>query len=262
MKRILIALLSCFFVFTGTAQTPDSMALRGSLYIGWGYNTERFSKSDIRFFDKSGDYDFTLHDMKAVDRPAMKHLLRTSLSVPQYSYRLGYFFPHSNWGIEVSFDHAKYIAYDYQRVRLTGRIEGQEYNTDTIVDPAKLVHIEHTNGANWLLFSALRRQSLFASRNGKHTVYGVAKLGGGTVIPKTDAIVFGYHVDNCFHLAGIAFAGETALRYEFYKHFYLEPAFKGVFADFNNVITGGDGLAKHHFWAAEFLATAGFRFAL
>lgn len=262
MKRALLALLIGFVSLPGSAQTPDSTATHGSLYISWGYNTERFSKSNIRFFDKSGDYDFTLHNMQAVDRPAMKHLLRTSLSVPQYSYRLGYYFPHSHWGIEASFDHAKYICYDYQRVRLTGRIEGQQYDTDTIVDPATLVHIEHTNGANWLLLSALYRQSLFTSRNGKHAVYAVGKLGGGTVVPKTDAIVFGYHVDNCFHLAGFAFAGETAVRYEFYKHFFIEPAFKGVFANFNNVITGGDGLAKHHFWAAEFVTTAGFRFGL
>jgi hypothetical protein len=106
-----------------------------------------------------------LIDAKAKDLPGFKNILKTDLSIPQYVYRIGYYFKKkSQFGIEINFDHAKYIVYDNQTLRVTGQIRGRTIDKDTLVDN-NFVHLEHTNGANFLMANMLYRIKLFESAN-------------------------------------------------------------------------------------------------
>ncbi|MGL5889486.1 MAG: hypothetical protein ACRC3B_06355 [Bacteroidia bacterium] len=241
------------------SKTIDSP--KGQFYIGFGYNKEWYTKSDIHIKDQSGDWDFTLHKMTARDRPKFKEVFRVAVSIPQYGYRFGYWLPSSHFGIELNFDHAKYVIDEYQTVRLTGRINDNIYDLDTLVHPVNFFAMEHTDGANFLLLNLMFRRPLNQSRFVK--VYGIAKLGGGIVIPRTDVTLFGNRVNNRFHIAGQIAGLETGLRIELFKYFWFEPTIKGVVANFSNVLAvGADERISHRFGAFMVLAHAGFNIPL
>ena len=85
-------------------------------YISWGYTKAWYSNSDIHFTGtfEGNDYDFTIMKAHGHDRPDM-HALIPEVTVPQYVYRIGYFFDKKRlWAIEFNFDHTKYIMDDYQ----------------------------------------------------------------------------------------------------------------------------------------------------
>ncbi len=246
---------------------------KGTIYFSWGYNKDWFTKSDIHFKNSTGEYnpvtnqkdkyDFTLYNLTAKDRPGFKNMLTTPLTIPQYVYRLGYYFNDKrDLGIEINFDHAKYIVDDWQTVHLKGSIRDVQYDKDTLVDPQKFMHFQHTNGANFLMLNLMKRQTLFASKNEKHRLCAIAKAGAGIVIPRTVVNLFGQGSNNFWHIAGFCAGIDAGLRYEAFKHVFLEYTAKGTFADYTDVLTIGSGRANHHFWAFENILAAGVQIPL
>lgn len=235
--------------------------LKGTFYGAWGYNKDFFSRSDLHFSNDGSDhYDYTLYDVKAKDRPGFDQIFGGDLAIPQYVYRFGYY-STKNWGIEINFDHAKYVMVDNQVAHLTGTIHGQYYDQDTLVSPSFL-KFEHTNGANFLMLNYLRRYEIWKSKGEKHHLFLAEKLGMGIVIPKTDVTMFGERLDNVFHIAGMIWAFDSGLRYEFFDHFFTEASLKGGFANYSDVLTVGTGKAHHHFFFGEVIWSFGFQFKL
>ena len=270
MKKTL--LFTLFFCFLKTLFAQDvercncpqqSRLGKGTIYFSWGYNRDYFTKSDIHFKDSgSGDYNFTLYDLKAKDRSGLKDLLKTTIAIPQYVYRLGYYFNNKkDLGIEINFDHAKYVVVNNQAAHLKGTIHGIYYDLDTIVSNG-LLRFEHTNGANFLMINLLKRQNLLVSANKKHWLSAIVKPGAGIVIPKTDVAILGDHLDNKFHIAGYIVGAEAGLHYDLYKHAFIEFIGKGTFANYLNVLVVGTGKAKHHFFTGQLIVNAGIQFAL
>nr|MBA3971987.1 hypothetical protein [Bacteroidota bacterium] len=178
------------------------------------------------------------------------------LTIPQYVYRLGYFF-NDKYGIEINFDHVKYVMNDYQTLRVKGTIHGKYIDKDTTISPVDFLRFEHTDGANFLMLNFMRRLQLFQSKNNKHKLSAIGKIGGGIVIPRTDVTLFGNRVDNRFHIAGYCAGTEVGIRYEAYKYFFMEYTGKGVFANYTKVLTVGSGEAHHYFWTFENILVLG-----
>jgi len=255
----ILFLLSCLFVQAQENIKPEKK--KGAFYFSWGYNKDWFSRSDIHFEDHITDnYDFTVHRVSAGDAPRLDKIFNKEFSVPQYSYRVGYYF-NNNLGIEISFDHAKYIMDQNQKVHITGYIREEQLDKDTIIGEHFLM-FEHTNGANFLMLSVLKRKEFYHNKNGKQNLEGLVKAGGGVVIPKTDVTLFNERRDNVFHVAGYIAGIEADIRYHFCKRFFLEPAIKGSYANYVNVLTIGSAHANHHFFAAELILTGGVEFPL
>lgn len=269
-------LLIAIFVFTNGLFAQDQICDcpsqnrigKGSVYFSWGYNRGWYSKSDLHFKNTSGDYnavtgnydsyDFTVYGVKAKDRPGFKDILRTDLTIPQYVYRLGYYFNDKrDLGIEINFDHTKYVMIDYQTLHVKGTIRGQSIDTDTLLSPIDFLKFEHTNGANFLMVNGIKRQRLLVSANKKIWLSGIVKFGAGIVIPKTDVTLFGQRVDNRFHVAGFITGVETGLRMDVFKYIFLEYTAKGTYANYTNVLVMGKGKANHHFWAFENILSLG-----
>lgn len=246
---------------------------KGTLYVGWGYNKDWFSKSDLHFKNTSNEYNpitksndyynFTVYNAKAKDRPGFKDILRTDLTIPQYVYRIGYFFNNKyNLGIEINFDHVKYIVVDYQTLRVKGVIRDKIIDQDTLISPIDFLHFEHTNGANFMMLNFIKKQQFITSKKGSHQLSGIAKIGAGIVIPKTDVSLFGQQVDNRFHIAGYCMGFETGLCYNAFKYLYLEYTGKIAFANYTNVLVIGAGKAHHSFWTFENILVLGLQFPL
>ena len=256
-----------FFFFSYSSlysqETINSKKKKRDFYVSWGYNKEWYSRSDIHLEDHITDnYDFTIHDATAADRPLLDKIFARELSVPQYSYRIGYYFNDKhNLGIEISFDHAKYIMNHNQKAHITGYIHDEELNKDTTIGEHFLM-FEHTNGANFLMLNVLKRKEFYRNKTGRQNLEALIKTGIGVVIPKTDVTLFDERRDNVFHVAGYIMGIETGIRYHFCKKFFLEPAFKGCYANYVKVLTVGSAHANHHFFVAEMILTGGVEFQL
>lgn len=268
----LLIALTCITNSFSQEQIPVKKT-KGSLYFSWGYNRDAFSKSDIHLKNTTGEYnpvtgnhdyyDFTIYDATAKDRNGIRDVFNTDLTIPQYVYRIGYYFNNKkDLGIEINFDHVKYVMRDWQTLHVKGNILGQEVDKDTLISPDNFLHFEHTDGANFLMLNIMKRQRLYASKNDKHWISVIGKVGAGPVIPRTQVTIFGQDLNNRFHIAGYCAGIELGLRYDAFKHIFIEYTAKGAYANFTNVLVLGSGKAHHHFWTAENILTLGFQFSI
>jgi hypothetical protein len=263
MKKLTPVCFLLYFLsvqaYAGIGKSPRAKEYHtGTFYFSWGYNKDYFSISTLHLYSRSGHYDFTLADVKAKDRTGFRNILHSDLTIPQYVYRAGFYFNnHLNSGIEINFDHAKYVMVNDQVLRLKGTIEGYHFDKDTLVDKNFLL-FEHTNGANFLMVNYLRKHDLLKPRFKKKGLATVLKIGGGMVIPKTDVTLFGTRLDNKFHIAGYIAGVDYGLRYH-YKYVFVEGSSKLTYANYVNVLTVGDGKANHNFYTLEIIAALGFQ---
>jgi hypothetical protein len=264
IKSISLLLLFISFVFQAHSQNVvQNKKQKGKLYISWGYNKDWHSKSDLHFHSKSNnDYDFTVYNVKAVDRPNFDKLFNEDISIPQFIYRVGYTFAkHPNMGIEIGFDHAKYIMVQDQVAHIKGKIYEKNVDQDTILT-RDLLRFEHTNGANFLMLSFVWKNLICQSKQGASELYFALKPGAGIVIPQSEVFLFGVDQNNNYHIAGYVTGLDMQLHYEYKKHLLVETGFKGVFANYLDVLSIADSRANHHFFCLEWLISIGYQFSL
>ena len=242
------------------AGVPTGPKDHGSVYLNWSYNRDWYTKSDIRFHnDKSDSYDFVFHNAVAHDHPSMSDFWKlTNLTVPQYDLAVGYMFhDRHDLGIEVAWNHLKYVVDDNQVMRVTGEIRGQHLDRDTLVTP-DFVHLQHTNGNNYLMINLVKRHEL---RAGRHVALSaVGKVGGGPMISYTISSIFGSHAEGPFHYEGWVAGASGGLRLELYRYFFLSTDLQGAYANYTNSYLGADrqGRATHHFGSAQWSYGFGF----
>ncbi|MGB4847592.1 MAG: hypothetical protein WBP41_06710, partial [Saprospiraceae bacterium] len=71
MRIIGIVVFVLFSAYCGLAQRQTSLQpiiRKGNIFIYWGWNRAWYSSSDMHF--KSENFDFTLQDVKAHDKPS------------------------------------------------------------------------------------------------------------------------------------------------------------------------------------------------
>jgi hypothetical protein len=244
---------------------------KGSFYFMFGYTRATYSKSTIHFEDHSNhyhpvtgkyaNYDFTLYNATARDQSDFDKIPDIiNITIPQFVVHAGYYFnDKQDFGIEINYDHTKYVVNDYQRVHIQGQFNGTYVDKDTTLDPKKFLHFEHTDGANFFIINFMKRWKIY--NPGKRLNIGwVAKAGPGIVYPRTDVTIFGERLNNDWHIAGWILGVETGVRVEFLKYGVFEFVSKGVFADYMNcfILGKGNGRANHTFWGAQLTATLGF----
>src|ERR1700733_4255431 len=112
--------------FAGNAQT-DLPHRRGEFYFSWGYNTETFTHSNLKIDQPSLGNNYVFDNIKGHDHKGWNEgLLSEALTIPQYNYRIGYFFGNKkDLGIEINFDHTKFIFADNQVVHIKGTMNSK-----------------------------------------------------------------------------------------------------------------------------------------
>jgi hypothetical protein len=254
----LSTILLCFSFFASARE--GSKTVLSGLYLQWGYNLDKYSKSDIHL--KDGDhYDFTIVGATATDKPDFDGLLTNPLqfTIPQYSYRIGiYTNKERTEALEFNYDHTKYVMRDNQFLRIKGTMHGEPFDRDTVIT-RDFVHFEHTNGANFYHINYVRCFNFLDNKKKDRKLLSVvAKGGAGVVIPKTDVTIMGKQLDNRFHVAGYVISAESGIRYYPTRKLFLELTGKGGFANYTNVLTIGNGRANHHFWYGEVIGLIGY----
>lgn len=207
---------------------------KGKFYAYWGYNRSKFTKSTIHF--SGPEYDFTLFDVTASDRPSpfsfRQYFHPAKFSIPQYNYRLGYRI-NKNWGISGGLDHMKYVVDQGQEVRISGVISetlspkyAGAFLNETIIIASDFLQYEHSDGLNLLTLDFEYLFYFGKTKNDKIKIKLNTGIGGIWVVTKTNIKILGEGIDNDFHVAGFALAGKIGPRIEFADRFFIASEFK------------------------------------
>lgn len=225
--------------------TKTTTVNKGKFYVYWGWNRGSYSNSDIHF--KGVDYNFTLYNVKAHDRPSTfgwKYFNPRTVTVPQTNYRIGYFFKE-NYTISIGVDHMKYLATEDQTVRIDGTINtgssfDKVYNNENIILEKDFLEFEHTDGLNYISVEVKRFDEFgqllgISSPNFKLNV--TEGLGGGLLYPRTNATLLGKERYDEFHISGWGISASVGLNITFLKHFFIQSDVKLGYINMPNIRT-------------------------
>ncbi len=233
MKTFLIFCSILLFAFNSSAQghKKKRSTSAGTISFYWGYNRSWYTNSTIRFV--GSDYDFRLKNVTASDRPdrftAKLYLNPTTLTVPQYNGRIGYYFK-DKWQVSFGVDHLKYVMDDQNQVLLDGRIAdgidsiwSGNYNDEPVVTNRDNFHYENTNGVNFLRFELMRSFDLWELGNKRQfALTGNLGAGIGPALTFNDLTFAQEHTIATTSLSGYAMGVNGSVRAEFFKHFFLQ----------------------------------------
>jgi hypothetical protein len=242
---------------------------KGKLYIFWGGNRESFSKSDIHF--KGDNYNFTLHNVAASDKPKgwqIDYINPARMTIPQTNLRIGYFI-NDHYNISIGFDHMKYVMNQNQIVNITGEINDGTpfdgiYDNDPITLTEDFLTFEHTDGLNYVNTEFSRVDDISKwfkiSNTDKFQLNITEGIGGGFLYPKTNAMLLGKERHDDFNVAGYGVSAKIGLNFTFFKHFFIQTELKGGYIDMNNIKTthsSSDSASQHFYFLQRIIAFGG-----
>ncbi|MFQ6603091.1 hypothetical protein [Flavobacterium sp. C3NV] len=293
--NILFFFLLCFSVNT-FAQEEIAVERytahnKGKFFVSWGGNRESYTKSDVNFRGK--DYNFTVNDMKAHDKPKGYHIdyvNPANMTIPQTNFRMGYFFS-DHYSVAIGWDHMKYVMTQNQIANVTGNINlpadqaGSYYNGDynnTPVDmsqhgaqeggiaggtqgnPPAFLMYEHTDGLNYINTEVSRHDDiskLFGITNTDKVQINLTEgLGAGLLYPKTNTTLLGKERHDDFHISGYGLSAKAGINFTFFKYFYLQGELKGGYINMQDIKTtrsNDDSASQDFFFLQRIIAVGG-----
>ncbi|MGV6846659.1 MAG: hypothetical protein ACWA42_11090 [Lutibacter sp.] len=280
MKKILLLLLiiSSSTVFAQKIKTTDPLNFndagnnKGKFFVYWGWNRDHYSTSDITF--KGSNYNFTLYNVKADDKPkpfGIYFLKLNELTIPQTNFRLGYFFKE-HYTVSIGLDHMKYVMRNGQNVNIKGNINtggayDGTYNNEPINLSTDFLLFEHTDGLNYINVEVSRFDNLdnwlkFSVKNIDLNL--TEGLGVGILYPRSNTTLLGKERYDEFHLAGYGISAHVGLNITFFKHFFIQSNFKTGYINMPDIRTtkSKEDSASQHFTFIENMYVFGARFGL
>lgn len=259
IKIAFVALTFCAFSALSSAQDLDSNPEKytahnkGKFFVSWGGNRDNYSKSDIHF--KGNDYDFTLSDVKAVDKPKGWHIDYINparMTIPQTNFRLGYFIS-DHYSVTLGVDHMKYVMSQNQAVEIAGTYpnagtynelidgSGQNLSSGQVFLTEKFLKFEHTDGLNYVHTEVSRFDDISTlfniSNTDKIQINITEGLGAGVLYPKTNTTLLGRDRHDDFHISGYGISAKAGLNITFFKHFYIQGELKGGYINMPDIRT-------------------------
>lgn len=247
---------------------------KGKMFVYWGGNRESFSKSDIHF--QGPDYDFTLNDVQASDKPkgwSIDYVNPARMTIPQTNLRIGYFI-NDHYNIAIGVDHMKYVMNQNQIASISG-VVGNSYpdhagvylpsgNSTIDLSDGTFLKFEHTDGLNYVHteFSRVDDISkLFGIRNTDKFQLNITEgVGAGVLYPKTNATLLGKERHDDFHISGFGMSAKVGLNFTFFKHYFLQTELKGGYINMNDIRTTSspsDKASQHFLFLQRIVAFGG-----
>lgn len=233
----------------------DYVGRKGQAYFSWGYNKEWYTHSNIHVRQESLGNDYTFRNVWGKDKPGWdeKSIFKQPVSIPQYNYRLGYWFK-DNWAIEISFDHTKFQVEQEQLLHVTGTMNHQA--VDTYMINRGNLKWQLNNGANFFLFNLVHRVQLPKLQFRNFNASLLLKGGVGFMTPHVENTILGKDNKPGFQFGGLDAGVEAALRLTFFKYIYLEYCNKAVYAHYWGLDVY-EGKARQAFGCYEMVANLG-----
>lgn len=258
MYRKLARIITAAFVaalLAGQASAQETTAFKkGNFYFSWGYNKEWYTNSTIKVNQPSLGNHFAFVNVMASDKPGWdKGIFNQAISIPQYNYRVGYFFK-DDWAFEINFDHTKFQVNENQLIHVKGTMNHKPVDTFMVNGPNVLKY-QLNNGANFFLFNLVHRKKI--GRVAKNIDASVLMKGGvGFMVPHVQNTIFGKDNDAGFQFGGLDLGVEGTVRLTFFNHVYLEYCNKLVFTDYWG-LSAYEGKAKQVFGTYEMILNLG-----
>ncbi|TGV02574.1 hypothetical protein [Flavivirga rizhaonensis] len=237
---------------------------KGKFFISWGGNRESFSKSDIRF--KGDDYDFTIKDVSAQDKPKGWHIdyiNPTRITIPQTNVKVGYFIS-DKYIVSLGVDHMKYVMKNNRIKTIDGYINlpdseaGSLYNgnyeNEAFFVSEDFLLFEHTNGLNYVYAEFSRFDdisSIFNIQNTDKFQLNITEgIGTGVLYPKTNTTILQKDRYDEFHISGYGLSLNAGLNFTFFKHFFMELDLRGGYINMPDIRTTSNTAesASQHFY--------------
>jgi hypothetical protein len=259
MKALkIVILIACIVPLCSLAQKTKAER-KGEFYFSWGYNKEWYTHSDVKVSQPSLNSNYTLQNVHSHDHIGWDEgLLSIPISIPQYNYRLGYFFNRKKGlAFEINFDHTKHIITDRQYIKLSGVVNGRQMDSVINFSEPNGFYYYLNNGANFLLFNIVKRWNWQENKSGNFKLDALAKAGIGPLIPHVQNSFFGKANDPGFQIGGWNMGVEAGVRATFFKHVFLEFTNKVDYARYSNLKVY-EGTAKQAFGTYELILTLGY----
>ncbi|MHA6696246.1 hypothetical protein [Chryseobacterium sp. A321] len=196
------------------------LSKKGQMFVFWGWNRAGFTDSDIRF--KGADYNFTLENVVAHDRPSklsLDYINPGKISIPQFNFRLGYFLK-DDLALVIAQDHMKYVMDQDQTVGFKGEITDPVYaakvqNGEVNLSDSEFLTFEHTDGLNYINLGLEKYKPILK----KEKIDILWSYGGGIgmLMPKSNVKLFGNERSDRFHVAGFGLDARTNINVIFWK---------------------------------------------
>ncbi|MFC4816766.1 hypothetical protein [Flavobacterium sp. GCM10023249] len=277
MKQPFLMAVLTFCVFSQyafsqeTVENPEKYTAhnKGKFYVYWGGNRESFTTSDIHF--KGADYDFTLHNVEARDKPKGWHIdyfNPARMTIPQTNLRIGYFIS-DHYNVSIGVDHMKYVMYQNKVVNYTGTYQdrgtfGEAIAPGQVLLTEDFLTFEHTDGLNYVNTEFSRvddiSSKLFKTWNSDKIQINLTEgLGAGILFPKTNAKVLGKERHDDFHVSGFGVSAKAGLNFTFFKNYFIQTELKGGYINMNDIRTTHDSVdrADQEFWFLQRIITVG-----
>ncbi|WPR73263.1 hypothetical protein SLW70_11280 [Flavobacterium sp. NG2] len=242
---------------------------KGKFFVSWGGNRESYSKSDVTFRGK--DYNFTIADMQAIDKPKGWHIDYINpgrMTIPQTNFRMGYFI-NDHYSLAIGVDHMKYVMTQNQTANISGTIatgsiyDGNYNNTPTVLTTDFLMY-EHTDGLNYVNTEISRFDDvsrLFKiSNTDKIQINFTNGIGFGLLYPKTNTTLLGKERHDDFHVSGYGTSIKSGLNITFFKHFFIQGELKGGYINMQDIRTTkstDDSASQDFFFFQRIIALGG-----
>ena len=277
LKKIFF-ISTIFTVLAGnTVQAQDNIKIqdkytahnKGKFFVSWGGNRETYSKSDVTF--KGADYDFTLNNITAHDKPKGWHIDYINpikMTIPQTTLRLGYFI-NDHYSIAFGVDHMKYVMTQGQTANISGTIAAGTpfdgvYNNSPIELTEDFLMYEHTDGLNYVHTEVSRHDDISKlfkiSDTDKIQVNLTEGIGAGMLYPKTNTTLLGKERHDDFHVSGYGASVKAGLNVTFFKHFYIQGEIKGGYINMPDIRTTqstADRASQDFFFLQRIIALGG-----
>lgn len=260
-----------------TVQAQDNIKIqdkytahnKGKIFVSWGGNRETYSKSDVTF--KGADYNFTLNNITAHDKPKGWHIDYINpikMTIPQTTLRLGYFI-NDHYSIALGVDHMKYVMTQGQTANISGTIAAGTpfdgvYNNSPIELTEDFLMYEHTDGLNYVHTEVSRHDDISKlfkiSDTDKIQVNLTEGIGAGMLYPKTNTTLLGKERHDDFHVSGYGASVKAGLNVTFFKHFYIQGEIKGGYINMPDIRTTqstADRASQDFFFLQRIIALGG-----
>lgn len=275
-KFFIISSLSFLSLNTSAQEVTNNLytsSNKGKVFIYWGGNRGYFSSSDIHF--KGNDYDFTVENAKAHDKPKGWHvdyINPTKMTIPQTNFRLGYFVT-DKYSVSIGVDHMKYVLTQNQEAKVVGNYPdkgsyGEVLNNGNTLITPEFLKFEHTDGLNYVNLELARHEDLSKfigiTNTDQIQFNALAGVGAGVLYPKTNATVLGRQTNDVFKVAGYGISAKGGFNLTFYKHFFVQYETKVGYINILKapISPNSSEYAKHDFTFLESVIVVGGIFRL
>ena len=250
-------------------QTKYTTHNKGKFFISWGGNRDSYSKSDITFRGK--DYDFTLENVQAHDKPKGWHvdyINPARMTIPQTNFRMGYFIS-DHYSVAIGVDHMKYVMSQNKAVDINGYYPNPGSYDELLANNQVLLteeflKFEHTDGLNYVNTEFSRHDDISyifkIGNTDKIQVNLTEGVGFGLLYPKTNTTLLGKERHDDFHVSGYGTSLKAGLNVTFFKYFYIQGELKGGYINMQDIRTTEsteDGASQDFFFFQRIIAVGG-----